>query len=749
MLAVPVAIVGTFAVMAAVGFSLNNISLFGLVLAIGIVVDDAIVVVENVERWLKQGYPSRDAARKAMNEVAGPVIAVALVLCAVFVPCAFISGITGRFFRQFAVTIAVSTVFSALNSLTLSPALAALLLKADLHTLPSLPGGADGTFSWRRDPLTWLLDTVFGWFFRLFNRMFGVGTAGYAWVVGRLLRVSPLVLLTYGGLLILTYMVFARAPAGFVPQQDQGRVIAAVQLPDSAALWRTQETVAKAEQIARKTAGVAHTIAISGASFVQQAYGSNLGTMFIVLDPFEKRQTPDLSANAIMARLRKAWQPQIKDGTVQVYGAPPIPGLSVAGGFKLIVEDRAGLGVDNLQKQTDALIDKLQAQHGLSSVSTVFRSNVPELFLDIDRKKVASLGVSFDDLNKTLGIYLGSLYVNSFNEFGRYWQVNLQGEDKFRSRIRDINLLYVRNNQGLMVPLSTLVTAREIGGPILVQRYNLYTAAPITGGMLPGTSSGVAIADMDALANETLPRSMGTEWTELVFLQILEGNTTAVVFALSVLAVFLALSALYESWALPLAVILVVPLCLLCSVAGVLLAHLSVDIFVQIGLVVLVGLACKNAILIVEFARQLHQEGKPRFEATVEASRLRLRPILMTSFAFILGVFPLVVATGAGAEMRHSLGTAVFAGMFGVTLFGIFLTPVFFCVIAGLSELPVFSTPGMRRLGSALALLRNILLLGLPAFLSSLLRKGRRRPTPAAPTQATPPDNSAAWEGQP
>jgi multidrug efflux pump len=417
MLAVPVAIVGTFAVMAVVGFSLNNISLFGLVLAIGIVVDDAIVVVENVERWLKQGYSARDAARRAMNEVAGPVIAVALVLCAVFVPCAFISGITGRFFRQFAVTIAVSTIFSALNSLTLSPALAAFLLQPT--PVDSVSVREQGPVR-RKDPLTWLLDTTLGWFFRLFNRLFQIGTDGYGRVVGGLLRVSFIVLCVYGGLLILTCLVFTRAPTGFVPQQDQGRVIAAVQLPDSAALWRTQETVAIADQIARKTAGVTHTITISGASLVQQAYGSNLGTMFIVLDPFEKRQTPELSADAIMARLREGWQPEIKDGLVQVYGAPPVPGLSIAGGFKLMVEDRAGLGVENLQKQTDTLIGKLQKKRGLTSVSTVFRSNVPELFLDIDREKVASLGVSFDELNMTLGIYLGSFYVNSYNQFGRY-----------------------------------------------------------------------------------------------------------------------------------------------------------------------------------------------------------------------------------------------------------------------------------------------------------------------------------------
>jgi multidrug efflux pump len=724
MIAVPVAIIGTFAVMAAVGFSLNTISLFGLVLAIGIVVDDAIVVVENVERWLNQGYSPRDAARQAMTEVSGPVIAVALVLCAVFVPCAFISGITGRFFRQFAVTIAVSTVFSALNSLTLSPALAALLLRRkDEGRRMKDESNRHGVLYFILHPSSFIL-----LFFRGFNWVFGVSTTGYAWAVGRLVRTSAVVLLTYGGLLVLTVVVFNRAPTGFVPQQDQGRVFGAVQLPDSAALWRTEKTVAQAEKIARQTPGVAHTITISGMSFVQQVAASNLGTIFVVLEPFAKRQSPDLSADAIMARLRKEWQSQIKDGVVQAYGAPPVPGLSVAGGFKLIVEDRAGLGVDNLQQQTDALIGKLRGQHSLTSVSTVFRSNVPELFLDIDRKKVASLGVSFDDLNKTLGIYLGSSYITNFNEFGRYWQVNLQAEGKFRSRLDDINLLYVRNNQGQMVPLGTLVSVREVGGPVFVQRYNLYTAAPITGGLAAGTSSGDAIATIGTLADETLPHSMGTEWTELVFLQIREGNTTALVFALAVLAVFLALSALYESWALPLAVILVVPLCLLCSVAGVLLAHLPVDIFVQIGLVVLVGLACKNAILIVEFAKQLHDEGKPRLEATVEASRLRLRPILMTSFAFILGVFPLVIATGAGAEMRHSLGTAVFAGMFGVTVFGIFLTPVFFYVITGLSELPVFATPRMRRLGSVLVLLLNVLLLGVPVLLPRLLRRKEGQP---------------------
>ena len=695
MIAVPVAIVGTFAVMAAVGFSLNNISLFGLVLAIGIVVDDAIVVVENVERWLEKGLAPRDAARQAMDEVTGPVIAVALVLCAVFVPCAFISGITGRFFRQFAVTIAVSTVFSAINSLTLSPALAAILLRPK-H---------EGALEPRRVSLKSLVllpVSLLQWTLRWFDRGFAAATTGYGWAVGKLVAGRFVVLASYGGLLVVTYGVFARAPSGFVPQQDQGRIFAAIQLPDSAALWRTQETVALAEDIARKTPGVAHTLGVSGNSFVQQASGSNFGTIFIVLDPFDQRRTPDRTADAIMARIRQECNRQIKDGGVAIFSAPPVPGLSVAGGFKLMVEDRGGLGIENLQQQTNALIAKLQKESGLAGVSTPFRSNVPQLFMDIDRSKVASLGVSFDELNQTLAIYVGSLYVTSFNQFGRLWQVTLQADQTFRSRLESLNLIHVRNNRGQMAPLSTLVNVREVGGPIFVVRYNLYTAAPITGGLMPGASTGDAIAGIENLAKQALPRSMGTEWTELFFLQVREGNTAVYVFALAVLCVFLALAALYESWSLPLAVILVVPLCLLCAIGGVLVMRLSVDIFVQIGLVVLVGLACKNAILIVEFARELRLQGLERSEATVEASRLRLRPILMTSFAFILGVFPLVIATGAGAEMRWSLGTAVFASMFGVTLFGIFLTPVFFYVIQGASELRLFAALSTRWFGSGL-----------------------------------------------
>ena len=685
MIAVPVAIVGTFAVMEAIGFSLNNVSLFGLVLAIGIVVDDAIVVVENVERWLERGESSREAARKAMDEVTGPVIAVALVLCAVFVPCAFISGITGQFFRQFAVTIAVSTVISAFNSLTLSPALAAILLRPHAG---------------RRDPLTWLLDTLLGWFFRAFNLVFGATTTGYGWVVGRLLRGSLFVLLLYGGLLVLTGWVFHKSPTGFVPAQDQGRIICNIQLPDSASLDRTNEAMSHIEAIARQTKGVAHTITISGISFVLQADSPNFASMFVVLEPFEKRTSPDLSSDAIVARLRAAWAREIKDAEVVAFGAPAIPGLSVAGGFKLMVEDRAGLGLDALQHQTDQLVHKLQARPGLVGVSTQFRSNTPQLYAAIDRTKAYSLGVSQQDVTQTLGTYLGSLYVTNFNEFGRYWQVTLQADARYRNRVDDIKLLQVRNKWGQMVLLSTLVNPREIGGPVYITRYNLYTSAPITGNYAPNVSSGDVIQEINRIARETLPITMASEWTEIMFLQIRAGNTAIYVFTLAVVCVFLALAALYESWALPLAVILVVPLCLLCSVTGVLLTHKDVDIFVQIGLVVLVGLACKNAILIVEFAKQLHQEGKPRSEATVEAARLRLRPILMTSFAFILGVVPLVFATGAGAEMRWSLGTAVFSGMLGVTLFGIFLTPVFFNVLQGLSETRFFTSGAARLVGS-------------------------------------------------
>jgi multidrug efflux pump len=473
-------------------------------------------------------------------------------------------------------------------------------------------------------------------------------------------------------------------------------------LPDSASLERTQEAVARIEAIARRTPGVAHTITISGTSYVLQANSPSFATMFVVLEPFSKRRSRDMADTAIIARLRAGWSREVKEAQVVAFGAPAIPGLSVAGGFKLMIEDRGGLGPASLQRQTDELVSRLRANPALTGASTQFRANTPQVFADIDRGKVASLGVSLLDVNQTMGISLGSLYVTSFNEFGRYWQVTIQAEPKFGSQVEDLRLLQVRNRWGQMVLLGTVVNPREVGGPVYLTRYNLSAAAAITGSLAPGGSTGNAIEEIDRVSRQTLPLSMKHEWTEIMFMQIRAGNTAIYVFGLAVVCVFLALAALYESWALPLAVILVVPLCLLCSVAGVLFTHRSVDIFVQIGLVVLVGLACKNSILIVEFARQTHQEGKPRFEATVEASRLRLRPILMTSFAFILGVIPLVVATGAGAEMRQSLGTAVFSGMLGVTLFGVFLTPAFFFIIEGLGEMPMFASGAIRRVASSI-----------------------------------------------
>jgi multidrug efflux pump len=682
--AVPVAILGTFAVMLVLGFTLNNISLFGLVLAIGIVVDDAIVVVENVERWLEKGLNPREAAHKAMEEVTGPVIAIALVLCAVFVPCAFVGGITGQFFRQFAVTITASTVFSAINSLTLSPALAALLMRP--HS--------------RRDMLTRALDGVLGWFFKLFNKAFEASTSAYTWVIGRLIRISLVVVIVYGGLLALTVWVFKKAPTGFVPDQDQGRLVISIQLPDSASLARSNEVIAVVEKICKETPGIAHTTAAGGMSLLMSANSSNFGTIFVILDKFSNRQDPKLSADAIMATLRAKFA-NVGDADIKVFGAAPVPGLSVASGFKIMVEDRGGLGLEQLQTQTDSLVDSLQKEPRVAGVLTQFRSKTPQLFMDADRIKCQSLGVSLNDVNQTMQIQLGSMYVNSFNEFGRHWQVTAQAQGQYRFKSDQVGILEVRNNNGDMVPLSTLVLLKEINGPVSVTRYNLYVAAAVSGTVPPDVSSGDAIAAVDQ-AGKSLPREMATDWTELMFLQLRAGNTALYVFGLAILGVFLALAALYESWALPLAVIMVVPMCMLCSVSGVQASGKSVDIFVQIGLVVLVGLACKNAILIVEFASALKTSGKPRDEAAIQASGLRLRPILMTSFAFILGVVPLVLASGAGAEMRRSLGIAVFSGMVGVTLFGIFLTPIFFVLIQKVVDSQFFATSVTRWGGSVL-----------------------------------------------
>jgi hydrophobe/amphiphile efflux-1 (HAE1) family protein len=671
LIAVPVAIVGTFAVMAALGYSLNNLSLFGLVLAIGIVVDDAIVVVENVERWLEQGVTPREAARKAMDEVTGPVIAVALVLCAVFVPCAFLGGVSGQFFRQFAVTIAVSTVISAFNSLTLSPALAAILLK---------PHGT------RRDPLTWLLDAVLGWFFRLFNWAFGASTALYVRLVGGLLRASLVALLVYVGLLVLTYFQFVEAPTGFIPQQDKGYLLLNVQLPDSASVDRTQKVMARIEGIARDTPGVEHTVSISGRSLILNANAPNLGSTYVLLKEFAQRRGPGLSADAIAAAIRERCQQEVRGAIVSTFGAPPIDGLGTTGGFKLIIEDRGNLGLGNLQRVSDQVVARGNKTTGLEGLFNSSRASTPWLYLDIDRTKCMALGVPVSEVFSVLQVYLGSYYVNNFNEFGRIWQVNVQADPSFRNRVADIQRLQVRNNQGQMIRLGTVLNVRDVSGPVSLMRYNMYSATAVTGNTSPGTSSGEGVALMKEIAGQELPRSMGSDWTELTFLQLQAGNTAILVFVLAVVFVFLVLAAQYESWALPLAVILVVPMCLLCSIVGVGLARMEVTIFTQIGFVVLVGLASKNAILIVEFAKQQREAGVARREATLEASRLRLRPILMTSFAFIFGVVPLVIAEGAGAEMRRSLGLAVFSGMLGVTFFGIFLTPVFFYVIQWLGD---------------------------------------------------------------
>ena len=666
LVAVPVAIVGTFAVMAAFGFSLNNVSLFGLVLAIGIVVDDAIVVVENIERWLDQGVPPREAARRAMDEVTGPVVAVALVLFAVFVPAAFLGGVSGQFFRQFAVTIAVSTVISAFNSLTLSPALAAILLRPRQAV---------------RDPFTWLLDVLLGWFFRLFNATFQAGTVFYVRIVGGLLRISLLTLLLYGGLLALTYWQFNRTPTGFVPQQDKGYLLLSVLLPDSASVERTERAMAHIESIVRRTEGVAHTVGIAGQSLILNANAPNVGSMYVLLKEFADRRGAELSADAIAATIQDRCRREVAGAVVSAFGAPPIEGLGTTGGWKIIIEDRGNLGLGELQRTSDQIVASGNRTPGLQGLFDNSRAYTPWLYLDVDRTKCMALGLQLSDVFNTLQIYFGSFYVNNFNEFGRTWQVNVQADRRFRRQASDLRQLQVANRQGQMVRLGTVMDIRDVSGPVMVMRYNMYSAAAITGNTSPQISSGQAITMMEEIARKQLPRSMAFDWTELTYLQLQAGSAATYVFVLAIVFVFLVLAAQYESWSLPLAVILVVPMCLLCSITGAILTHTEVNIFTQIGFVVLVGLASKNAILVVEFAKQQREEGQPAREATLAASRLRLRPILMTSLAFIFGVIPLVVAHGAGAEMRRTLGVAVFSGMLGVTFFGVFLTPVFFYVI--------------------------------------------------------------------
>jgi len=670
LLAVPVSLIGTLAVMEAFGFSLNNLSLFGLVLAIGIVVDDAIVVVENVERNISEGLNPRDAAIKAMEQVSGAVIAVALVLCAVFVPTAFISGITGQFYKQFALTIAASTVISAINSLTLSPALCALLLQKH------------GT---KPDAFTRLLNALFGWFFKGFNKLFNFGSGLYAGLVRRLLRLAVVVLIGYAGLVGLAVNLFKSVPTGFIPTQDMGYMLVVMQLPDGASFERTDAVVQKVDAIARKLPGVAHTFAIAGYSSVLQANQSNVGAAFLVLDDFKNRTDPELRGDKLLANIRKAFS-GIQEARVLVLPPPPIRGLGNAGGFKIQVQDLNNAGLAALEAATQKLLAAAQQEPGLISLITGFRANVPQFHIDIDRAQAKTMGVSLSELNEALQVYLGSVYVNDFNLFGRTYQVTAQAEPAMRADPEDILRIKIRNQQGEMVPLGALVKISKRGGADRVQRYNLYYSADINGNTLPEVSSGDMIAKVERLAKEHLPDGFAIEWTDLTYQQILAGDTIFYIFPLCVIFVFLVLAAQYESWNLPLAIILIVPMCLLSAVGGVWLRGMDNNIFTQIGLVVLVGLAAKNAILIVEFAKQKQDEGMNRFDAAVEACRLRLRPILMTSFAFILGVVPLVLATGAGAEMRQALGTAVFYGMLGVTFFGLLFTPVFYVVLRWLAE---------------------------------------------------------------
>ncbi len=682
LIAIPVALLGTFAVMAGLGMSLNNLSLFGLVLAIGIVVDDAIVVVEAIEHKIEHGLGPREAAHQAMNEVAGPIIAISLVLMCVFIPCLFITGITGQFFFQFAITITTATFFSAINSLTLSPALSAVLLQPKHE---------------QRDPLSWLIKITLGWFFAGFNWTFEKIAGGYAGSVRVLLRLSLVVLLVYGGLLWATYGSMRSVPTGFIPTQDKGYLLIDFRLPESASLERTREVVQRAVKLLQPdadrvdghagaaptspTAGIAHTVSVIGQSFVRNAIGSNNGAMFLILDEFEHRHDPNLSAEAVAGRLRKLLYQALPEAQVSIFGAPAVDGLGSAGGFKVMIRDVGDLGYDELDLAAREVALAASQAPGIAGAISSFSAAAPRMFVDIDREKCKKMGVPLNDVFLALQLFLGGYYTNDFNQFDRTWQVNLQADPAFRVTPDDIGKLKVRNQRGEMVPLASFAKVRETVGPAVITRYDARPAAALNGASFPGVSSGEVISTVEQICNETLPQGMDSRWTELTLLQIQAGNTALIVFGVAVILVFLVLAAQYESWGLPLAVILVVPMCLLASALGIILARMDLNIFVQIGFVVLVGLASKNAILIVEFAKEEVIKGTALVDATVKACRLRLRPIIMTSLAFIFGVVPLALASGAGAEMRKTLGIAVFSGMLGVTLFGIFLTPVFFYAV--------------------------------------------------------------------
>jgi multidrug efflux pump subunit AcrB len=728
-----VAVIGTFVVMRLLGFSLNNLSLFGLVLAVGIVVDDSIVVVENVERWMGMGLPAREATIKGMEEITGPVIGITLTLAAVFIPTTFIPGLTGQFFRQFALTIASAAFFSAVNALTMAPAravswikphgeghegkealprvgIAALLGFLTYYLANKFLGQVSGTTDnafvvWGMRAAAFAPGAIAGWFlskqinqllggfFEIFNKVFDFITRGYSRIVGLSLRVSVLVLIVYVGLLALTGFGFATSPTGFIPDQDQGYLLVNVDLPEGSSVQRSQDVLDQLSAIALKTPGVKSTMAVAGYSAVFTCNSSNWGTIFVILDEFENRKSRETQAESIIAKLNREYYANVRGCRAAVFGAPPVPGLGQSGGFQLQLEDRTGLGYEALQEATDTLVQKANTQPALTRVYTTFSAKSPQLYLEIDREAAKQMGVSLHEIDNTLNAEMGSVYVNQFNRFGRIWQVNIQAEGKFRTDVDNLKQLQVRNRQGQPVPLGSVLRVRYDSGPVFVMRYNNMASAAVNGATQAGYSSGQALSLMAKLCDQNLPTGMGHEWTNISY-QEYESEKSGLqlgpvflpmilaIFAFAVMMVFLVLAGLYESWNLPFAIILVVPMCLLSAIAGLVwMAHMSIDIFSQIGFIVLVALAAKNAILIVEYAVDQRKHGLKRFEATVEACRLRLRPILMTSFAFIFGVYPLVIATGAGHEMRHSLGMAVISGMVGVSLFGIFLTPVFYYVI--------------------------------------------------------------------
>ncbi|MBX9790818.1 MAG: efflux RND transporter permease subunit [Pirellulales bacterium] len=738
MIDVPVSLIGTFAVMAALGFSLNNLTLFGLVLAIGIVVDDAIVVVENVERWMSKGLPPREATLKAMAEITGPVIAITLVLSSVFIPTAFLAGITGQFYRQFALTIAASTIISAINAMTMAPARAVTLIRphaTEQHThgareiLPRwglaillglatvsvlqspvlrqvggvhVAGGhatASPAITWATravlftlgGAIAWIayrpINAALAWFLGGFNRTFDRVGNLYGHTARGLLRASVIMLVLYGGLLALTGGSFSALPKGFIPNQDKGYLVVEARLPDGASLERTEAIVSQMARLVRNTPGVAHTLELPGYSVLLSTNQSNSGGMFVVLDPFEDRAGKRaLSAGAIMAALRPKLA-SLWGAEIAVFGAPPVEGIGSTGGFKMQVQDRRAAGLAELEGAVKNLAAVGMAQPGMAALFSTFSVAQPQLYVDIDREKAKSQGVSLDEIHLTLQACLGSYYINDFTFQDRNWQVNVQADPKFRQRTEDIGRLEVRNADGHRVPLSSMIKIRDVSGPALVNHYNLYPSAELNGIPAPTTSAGQAVALMERLASDNLPGTMGYEWTELTLQQVLASRDTLskLIFPLAVVFVFMVLAAQYESWSLPLAILLIVPMCILAALIGVWLVGLDINIFVQIGLIVLIALAAKNAILVVEYSKQMEDQGTERIEAIVSACRLRLRPILMTSLAFILGVAPLVTSKGAGAEMRFSLGVAVLSGMIGVTFFGLFFTPVFYYVIRWLT----------------------------------------------------------------